>query len=79
MAVRQKSGGLPENEKRPPPSQRYDRTAAIQPQKWMPARPTSSTRYDTSPANFMTPIKSVTSHSSSVTENSVMLPSFAAS
>jgi hypothetical protein len=57
---RQKSGGLPENEKWPPSSQRYDRTAAIRPQKRMPARQTSSTRYDPSPANFMTPIKSVT-------------------
>lgn len=60
MAVRQKSSGLPENEKWPLPSQRYDRTAAIRLQKSMPVRPTTSNCYDPNPANFMTPIKSVT-------------------
>jgi hypothetical protein len=39
---------------------RYDGSAAIWPQMWMPVRQTSSKRYDASSASFMTPIKSVT-------------------
>jgi hypothetical protein len=36
------------NEKAPSASQRYDGTAAIWPQMWMPVRQTSSNRYDPS-------------------------------
>lgn len=52
-----KSGGHLRNG-RLHPSQRYDHTTAIWPQKWMPVRPNSSNRHDPSPANFMAPIKS---------------------
>jgi hypothetical protein len=60
MTVWQKPDDLLENEKCPTPSHRYDHTAAIWLQMWMPVRQTSSNRYDASSANFMTPIKSVT-------------------
>ena len=78
MAVRQKSSGLPENEKWPLPSQRYDRTAAIRLQKSMPVRPTTSNCYDPNPANFMTPIKSVTGFNETTAIQVVLEEGFAA-
>ena len=46
--------------KYPPPSQRFDPTAAIWPQMWMPVRQTSFNRYDPCSAKIITAIKSVT-------------------
>jgi len=60
MPVRQNPDAQLENGKIPAVSQRYDRSAAIWLQMWMPVRQTSLNRYDASPAKNMTPIKSVT-------------------
>jgi hypothetical protein len=60
MPVRQNPGAHLKNRKTPAALQRYDLNAAILPQMWMPARQTSSNRYDVSPAQSMKPIKSVT-------------------